>query len=98
MIRIELPAHLRILAGVEDEVQIAVDGMVTQRSVLDTLEATYPMLRGTIRDHITHRRRAFLRYFACGQDLSHELPDLPLPEEVADGREPYLIIGAIAGG
>jgi len=98
MIRIELPAHLRTLAGVSEEILITIDGTVTQRSVLDALEATYPMLRGTIRDPVTQQRRPFLRYFACGQDLSHELPDLPLPHEVASGREPYLIIGAIAGG
>jgi hypothetical protein len=98
MIRVVLPAHLRTLARVDGEVQLQVDGPVTQRSVLDALEARYPMLRGTIRDHVTQRRRPFLRFFACEQDLSHELPDAPLPDAVARGAEPLLIVGAIAGG
>ena len=97
-IRVALPFHLRRLAGVDSEVQLEVSGTVSQRSVLDALEARYPMLRGTIRDHGTLKRRAFLRFFACEQDLSHESPDMPLPEAVATGTEPYLIIGAIAGG
>jgi len=98
MIRVILPAHLRTLAHVEGEVKLAVDGQATQRSVLDALEARYPMLRGTIRDHVTQQRRPFLRFFACEEDLSHEPPDAPLPEVVASGAEPFLIIGAIAGG
>jgi molybdopterin synthase sulfur carrier subunit len=98
MIRVELPAHLRTIARVEREVQLHVEGPVTQRSVLDALEALYPMLRGTIRDHTTLKRRPFLRFFACGEDLSHEPPDAPLPEAVASGAEPYLVVGAIAGG
>ena len=98
MIRVELPAHLRTLARVGSEVAIDVTGPVTQRSVLDALEAAYPVLRGTIRDHGTLKRRAFLRYFACEQDLSHEPPDSPLPEPVVRGAEPFLIIGALAGG
>jgi sulfur-carrier protein len=98
MIRVELPAHLRFLAHVSGEVKLDVDGQATQRSVLDALEARYPMLRGTIRDHVTAERRAFLRFFACEQDLSHESPDAPLPEAVATGAEPYLIVGALAGG
>jgi sulfur-carrier protein len=98
MIRVELPAHLRTIARVEREVQLCVEGPVTQRSVLDALEARYPMLRGTIRDHTTLKRRPFLRFFACGEDLSHEPPDAPLPEAVASGAEPYLVVGAIAGG
>jgi sulfur-carrier protein len=98
MIRVELPPHLRTLARVQAEVMIDVEGSVTQRSVLDALEARYPMLKGAIRDHVTRERRAFLRFFACGQDLSHESPDAPLPEEVAKGKEPFLVIGAIAGG
>src|SRR5579863_3077532 len=98
MIRIILPAHLRTLARVEGEVEVEVEGRVTQRSVLDALEARYPMLRGTIRDHTTQQRRAFLRFFACEEDLSHQSPDEPLPDEVASGKEPFLIIGAIAGG
>jgi hypothetical protein len=98
MIRVLLPFHLRTLAGVDGEVELFVDGAVTQSSVLDALEARYPMLRGTIRDHVTRRRRAFLRFFACEEDLSHEPPDAPLPEAVATGREPLLVIGAIAGG
>ncbi len=98
MIRVVLPAHLRTLAKVKDEVELQIEGTVTQRSVLDALEAQYPMLRGTIRDHVTRQRRPFLRFFACEEDLSHELPDAPLPEPVATGAEPLLIIGAIAGG
>jgi sulfur-carrier protein len=98
MIRVELPAHLRTLARVGCEVSIDVDGPVTQRSVLDALEAAYPVLRGTIRDHGTLKRRAFLRFFACEQDLSHEPPDAALPAPVASGVEPFLIVGAMAGG
>jgi molybdopterin synthase sulfur carrier subunit len=99
MIRVILPAHLRTLARVEgDEVKLEVAGPVTQRTVLDALESRYPMLRGTIRDHVTFQRRAFLRFFACEEDLSHESPDNPLPEAVASGAEPIFIIGAIAGG
>ena len=98
MIRVVLPVHLRTLARVNGEVQLAVEGPVTQASVLDALEARYPMLRGAIRDHGTLKRRAFIRFFACSQDLSHEAPEAPLPEEVARGTEPFLVIGAIAGG
>ncbi len=98
MIRVILPQHLRTLAHVGSEVTLEVDGPITQRTVLDTLEARYPMLRGTIRDHDTQQRRPFLRFFACEEDLSHEPPDTPLPESVASGAEPFLIIGAIAGG
>jgi hypothetical protein len=98
MIRIELPAHLRNLARVPGEVTVDVQGRVTQRSVLDALEASYPVLRGTIRDHVTLRRRPFVRFFACEQDLSHELPDAPLPDAVATGAEPFLVVGAMAGG
>jgi hypothetical protein len=98
MIRITLPAHLRKLARVDGEVQLDVDGQITQRSVLDALEARYPMLRGTIRDQVTQKRRAFVRFFACGEDLSHQAPDTPLPEAVATGTAPFMIIGAIAGG
>jgi sulfur-carrier protein len=98
MIRVVLPAHLRALARVHDELELQVQGPATQRSVLDALEAQYPMLRGTIRDHVTQQRRPFLRFFACGEDLSHETPDAPLPDAVASGEEPLLIIGAIAGG
>jgi len=97
-IRVELPAHLRTLARVGSEVSVDVAGSVTQRSVLDALEAAYPVLRGTIRDHGTLKRRPFLRFFACEQDLSHEPPDAPLPEPVARGTEPFLVIGALAGG
>ena len=97
-IRVMLPQHLRTLAHVGAEVTIEVDGPITQRSVLDALEARYPMLRGTIRDHDTQQRRPFLRFFACEEDLSHESPDGPLPDAVASGKEPFLIIGAIAGG
>ena len=98
MIRVVLPAHLRSLARVDGEVKLDVEGKVTQRSVLDALEARYPMLRGTIRDHVTQQRRAFLRFFACEQDLSHESSDALLPEAVATGIEPFLIVGAMAGG
>ena len=98
MIRVTLPPHLRKLAQVDGEVKLDVDGQVTQRSVLDALEARYPMLRGTIRDHVTQRRRAFVRFFACGEDLSHESPDAPLPDAVATGAQPFMIVGAIAGG
>jgi sulfur-carrier protein len=98
MIRVVLPPHLRNLARVGDEVEIEVTGAVTQRSVLDAIEATYPVLRGTIRDHVSRQRRPFLRFFACEQDLSHEPPDDPLPEAVAAGKEPFLIVGAMAGG
>ncbi|MGH7910020.1 MAG: MoaD/ThiS family protein [Thermodesulfobacteriota bacterium] len=98
MIRVVLPAHLRTLARVDGEVTLEVEGPATLRSVLDALEARYPMLRGTIRDHVTQKRRAFLRFFACEQDLSHESPDAPLPDPVATGTEPLLIVGAIAGG
>lgn len=98
MIRVVLPSHLRRLARIDGEVRLEIGGDVTQRSVLDALEATYPMLRGTIRDQETKRRRAFIRFFACEEDLSHEQPDAPLPEEVAAGKEPYLIVGAMAGG
>ena len=98
MIRVVIPPHLRTLAHVDGEVILDVPGPVTQRSVLDALEARYPMLCGTIRDQVTHERRAFLRFFACQEDLSHELPDAPLPSAVASGAEPFLIIGAIAGG
>ncbi len=98
MIRLELPSHLRNLAQVHGEVTLSVEGIVTQRSVLDALEERYPMLRGTIRDHVTKQRRAFVRFFACSEDWSHESPDTPLPEAVASGAEPLLIVGAIAGG
>jgi sulfur-carrier protein len=98
MIQVVLPAHLRTLARVNGDVEIQVEGPVTLRSVLDTLEARYPVLRGTIRDHVTQQRRPFLRFFACEQDLSHEPPDALLPDAVTMGKEPFLIIGAIAGG
>jgi sulfur-carrier protein len=98
MIRVILPAHLRTLARVVGEVELRVEGPISQRSVLDALEARYPMLRGAIRDHVTQRRRPFLRFFACEQDLSHEPPDAPLPEPIATGAEPFLVVGAIAGG
>ena len=98
MIRVILPQHLRTLAQVGSELQIEIDGPVTQRSVLDALEARYPMLRGTIRDQVTEQRRPFLRFFACEEDLSHEPPDAPLPDAVASGAEPLVILGAIAGG
>ena len=98
MIRVVLPTHLRRLANVDREVALQVEGLVTQRALLDALEAQYPMLRGTIRDHASHERRAFIRFFACGQDLSHELPDAPLPDAVANGKERFMIVGAMAGG
>ena len=98
MIRVQLPAHLRILARVDGEIQLEVEGQATQRSVLDALEARYPALGGTLRDHVTGQRRPFVRFFACEEDLSHEPPDAPLPEAVAAGREPFLVVGAIAGG
>lgn len=97
-IRVELPQHLRTLAHVGHEVEIQVEGPVTQRSVLDAVEVAYPMLKGAIRDHVTKQRRAFLRFFACQEDLTHESPDAPLPDEIVSGKEPFLIIGAIAGG
>ncbi|PYR14297.1 MAG: hypothetical protein DMG00_04035 [Acidobacteria bacterium] len=98
MIRVVLPAHLRTLVQVNGEVTVAVDGPVTQRAVLDALEAGYPMLRGTIRDQVTQQRRAFVRFFGCEKDLSHDPPDAPLPEAVATGAEPFLVVGAMAGG
>jgi molybdopterin synthase sulfur carrier subunit len=98
MIRVVLPAHLRNLAKVDGELELEVDGPATQRSVLDALEARYPMLRGTLRDHVTQQRRPFVRFFACEEDLSHDSPDKALPPEVASGAEPFLIVGAIAGG
>ena len=98
MIRVQLPYHLRNLAKVSGEVELEITGVVTQRSVLDALEAKYPVLRGTIRDHVTQQRRPFLRFFACEEDLSHESPDALLPEAVVSGKEPFLVIGAIAGG
>jgi hypothetical protein len=98
MIRVILPQHLRTLAHVGSEVELKIDGPITQRSIFDALEARYPMLRGTIRDHGTLQRRAFLRFFACEEDLSHESPDAPLPEAIASGKEPFIVIGAIAGG
>ena len=98
MIRVILPAHLRTLARAEREVAIEIDGPATQRAVLDALEATYPTLRGTIRDHATQQRRPLVRFYACQQDISHEAPDTPLPEEVATGKEPFLVVGAMAGG
>jgi sulfur-carrier protein len=98
IIRVVVPAQLRTLARVDGELKVDVEGPVTQRSILDALEATYPMLRGTMRDQVTQERRAFLRFFACEEDLSNESPDAPLPEAVATGAEPYLIVGAMAGG
>jgi sulfur-carrier protein len=98
VIRVVLPHHLRTLARVDREVQLEVEGQVTQCSVLDALEACYPMLRGTLRDHVTHNRRPFIRFFACGQDLSHDSPDAALPEAVALGKEPFMVVGAMAGG
>ena len=98
MIRVILPPHLRALARVSGEVSLDVEGLATQRSVLDALEVSYPMLRGTIRDHVTQQRRPFVRFFACSEDLSHELPDTPLPDAVVSGDEPLLVVGAIAGG
>ena len=98
MIRVTLPAHLRKLAHVDGEVSLKIAGQITQRSILDALEARYPMLRGTIRDHANGKRRAFVRFFACGEDRSHESPDTPLPEAIATGAQPFMIVGAIAGG
>jgi len=98
MILVVLPPHLKTLAKVTGDVQLEIEGAITQRSILDALEARYPMLRGTIRDHVTLQRRPFLRFFACSEDFTHESPDAPLPEAVASGREPFFIIGAIAGG
>ena len=98
MIRVVLPAHLRTLARIQGEVQLDVEGPATQRSVIDALEARYPMLSGTIRDHVTQQRRPYVRFFACEQDLSHESPDAPLPEAVVTAAEPFLILGAVAGG
>ena len=98
MIRVVLPPHLRTLAHVRDEVQLEIPGRVTRASVLDALEATYPMLRGTIRDHVSQQRRPFVRFFACEQDVSHDAPDAPLPAAVATGDEPFLVVGAMAGG
>jgi hypothetical protein len=98
MIQVVLPAHLRTLARVNGTVKLEIAGPVTQRSVLDALETQYPMLRGTIRDHVTQQRRPFIRFFACEEDLSHEAPDAPLPDTVASGAEPFLIVGAMAGG
>jgi hypothetical protein len=98
MIRVMLPPHLQNLAGVGDEVELAVEGTATQRSVIDAIETAYPVLRGTIRDHVSQRRRPFVRFFACQEDLSHEPPDAPLPAAVARGEEPLLIVGAMAGG
>jgi sulfur-carrier protein len=98
VIRVELPAHLRTLARVNGEVTLEVAGLVTQRSILDALEASYPVLRGTIRDHVTQQRRPFVRFFACEEDLSHEPPDAALPRAVATGAEPFLVVGALSGG
>ncbi len=98
MIRVVLPAHLRALARVDGEVNVELDGEVTQRSLLDALESRFPALLGTMRDHVTHKRRAYVRFFACEQDLSHERPDVPLPSAVVTGAEPFLVIGAMAGG
>jgi molybdopterin converting factor small subunit len=98
MIRVVLPAHLRTLARVADEVRLEIAGEATQRTVLDALEVRYPMLRGTMRDHVTQRRRPYVRFFACEEDLSHERPDAPLPRAVVDGAEPFLVVGAMSGG
>jgi len=98
MIRVVLPYHLRTLARVGDEVQVDVEGRATTRAILDALEARYPVLQGTIRDHVTQKRRPYLRFFACEEDLSHESPDAPLPEAIAQGKEPFLVVGAMAGG
>jgi molybdopterin synthase sulfur carrier subunit len=98
MIRVILPPHLRTLAHVGSEVTLEIDGLVTQRSILDAIETRYPMLRGTIRDHATQQRRPFLRFFACEEDLTHQPPDAPLPDAVASGKEPFVVLGAIAGG
>ena len=98
MIQVAMPAHLRTLAGVSGDVTLEIEGEVTRRSVLDALEREYPMLRGTIREHVSGERRPFLRFFACGEDITHNSPDDPLPEEIASGKEPFYVIGAIAGG
>jgi molybdopterin synthase sulfur carrier subunit len=98
MIRVILPPHLRMLAHVDGEVSLEVEGVATQRSILQALETRYPMLRGTIRDHVTQQRRPFVRFFACEEDLSHEAPDAPLPDQVVSGMEPFLVVGALAGG
>jgi sulfur-carrier protein len=98
MIRVVLPFHLKNLAKVEGEVELEVNGVVTQKSILDALESRFPVLRGTIRDHVTLKRRAFIRFFACGEDLSNESPDVPLPRDIVSGTEPFMIVGAIAGG
>jgi hypothetical protein len=98
MIRVAMPAHLRTLAGVSGDLTLEVDGEVTRRSILDALETQYPMLRGTILEHVSGERRPFLRFFACGEDVTHESPDAPLPKEIASGAEPFYVIGAIAGG
>ncbi len=98
MIRVLLPSHLKTLAAVKDEVVLDVQGKVTQSAVLDALEQRYPMLAGTIREHVTHKRRPYLRFFACGEDMSHASPDTPLPDELAEGREPFIIVGSVAGG
>ena len=98
MIRVQLPAHLRTLARIDGEVKLEIDGPVTQRSVLDALEARYPALLGTLRDHVTQKRRPYVRFFACEQDLSHEPPDTPLPEAISTGAEPFFVVAAIAGG
>ena len=98
MIRVVMPAHLRTLAGVNGDVTLEIEGDVTRRTILDALEARYPMLRGTIREHVSGERRPFLRFFACGEDITHKSPDAPLPEEVVSGKEPFYVIGAIAGG
>ena len=98
VIKVVMPAHLRTLAGVKGDVMVQVDGEVTRRSILDALEKQYPMLRGTIREHVSGERRPFLRFFACNEDVTHESPDKPLPEEIASGAEPFYVVGAIAGG
>jgi sulfur-carrier protein len=98
MIRVLLPTHLRTLANVQGEVELEIEGEATQRLVLDALETSYPMLRGTIRDQTTHQRRAFLRFFGCGEDLSHDSPDAPLPDAIVTGSEPFMVVGAMAGG
>lgn len=98
MITVVVPAHLRTLAGVKGDIQLEIEGEVTRRSILDALEQRYPMLRGTIREHVSGERRPFLRFFACGEDITHESPDDPLPKEIASGAEPFYVIGAIAGG
>ena len=98
MIRVSMPAHLRTLAGVKGDVELEIEGEVTRRTILDALETRYPMLRGTIREHVSHERRPFLRFFACGEDITHNSPDDPLPTEIVSGAEPFYVIGAIAGG